>query len=247
MKSEQMVRLRMNLDIYCDNSTINNVIDKLSNLINNLEVNPSIYTRTRPVETESGPMKFVIIDFECYFPKFFGILVSDMIFQFYIKEPKHQPELYMIIFEVLKIVKNFYFVTFSGWESRFIKILKNRLVSTYSPKELDFLDTLAIIDIQIGYYESLTSGLFSVNEKISSEPVLRISNNVDLLFELGYLDLVSEHNESCLISTLKLLHKRFFKLNLLDFQNYNTHIKKRIVDTLRVNLTDDLQLAIEFI
>ena len=67
------------------------------------------------------------------------------------------------------------------------------------------------------------------------------------IFELGYLDLVAEHNKSCLISTLKLLQKRYFKLNLLDFQNYITHIKKRIVDTLRISLTDDLQLVIEFI
>ena len=54
----------------------------------------------------------IMIDFEGYFPKLFGILVSDMIFQFYIKSRKCQPELYEVIFKALNIVKEFYYDIF---------------------------------------------------------------------------------------------------------------------------------------
>ncbi len=57
---------------------------------------------------------------------------------------------------------------------------------------------------------------FSLNEQVMPDPVLRISDNIDLLFEQGYLEMIGEHNSNCLLSTLTLLKKRFFKLNLLD-------------------------------
>jgi len=62
--------------------------------------------------------------------------------------------------------------------------------------------------------ESLTADLFSLNEQVMPNPVLRISGNIDLLFEHGYLEMIGKHNANCLISTLTLLKKRFFKLNL---------------------------------
>ncbi len=101
---------------------------------------------------------------------------------------------------------------------RFIKILSHRLLATHEPKELEFLRNLTIIDSQENYYESLTSTLFSLDEQVGPDPILRVSGNVDHLFRLGYTDLIIGHNDNCLISTQTLMLKRYFKLNLLEYE-----------------------------
>ncbi len=97
-------------------------------------------------------------------------------------------------------------------------ILGHRLLASHEPRELEFLGNLTIIDSQDNYYESLTSTLFSLNEQVSPDPILRVSRNVDHLFELGYFDLIIGHNDNCLKSTHILLQKRYFKVNLLEYE-----------------------------
>jgi len=58
----------------------------------------------------------------------------------------------------------------------------------------------------------MISGLFSINEDILPDPIMRLSEHVNRLFNMGYLNLILEHNENCLLSTLILLQKRYFKL-----------------------------------
>ena len=141
------------------------------------------------------------------------------------KEEQCQYELYQVIFEVLKTVKEFYIFTFSNWESNFISVLKHELKSVYTPNKLEFLEKLYIINNQESYYESLTAGLFSVGESVVSDPVLRISDNIDLLYEMGYYTLIIKHNTSCLLSTLTLLKRRFFQFHLLCPQATYTHME----------------------
>jgi hypothetical protein len=126
------------------------------------------------------------------------------------------------MFRVLKILKEFYLITFSPWEGNFVKILANELRSMYSQHELNFLtSSLKIIDIQERYYESLNASLFSLNEEILPDPLIRISDNVDILFEMGNLELVAEHNETCLISTRTLFLSRWLKQNLIDLNKHH--------------------------
>jgi len=146
----------------------------------------------------------------------------------------------------LRIVRNFYIISFSGWEARFISILKHRLLEIHSSKVLDFLDSLQIIDIQQKYFESMTAGLFSINEEVLPDPVVRISDNIDILFEMGYMDLIIEHNDNCLLSTLKLLHKRFFKLNLLDSGNTHNTLKLVYGYKLIIYLPENNKLIFKF-
>ncbi len=171
VKSEQMQRLQMNLNIFCTKDMLLSAIDMLDELFHGLKEKPYIYCHKMPITHNLDPMKFIIMDLEGYFPKFCGLLIDTTIFQFYIKEEQYQEELYNIIFQVLKIVKQFYIFTFSNWESYFISVLKNELKSLYSPKELQFLEELSLINIQNSYYESLTAGLFSLGEKVVSDPV----------------------------------------------------------------------------
>ncbi len=118
-------------------------------------------------------------------------------------------------------------------------------MAIYGQKELEFLESMRIVDIQQNYYESLTAGLFSLDEEVLPDPVLRISDNVDPLFDMGYLDLIAEHNETCLISTLTLLKKRFFKLNLIDLNYYKNQFMKIYKDTLIIYLTDNSEIQVK--
>ena len=210
----------MNLDIYCVPMVINDVINKLDNLINLSDERSNIFSCKKKIGIKAkSPMRYAIVDFEGYFPMLIGILVSDVVFQFYIKKKTYQDELYEFFFEVLKIVKDLYIISFSTWEKRFIKILSHRLLTTHKPEELEFLgESLTIIDSQDNYWESLTSTMFSLNEPVSPDPILRVSRNVDPLFRLGYFDLIIGHNENCLKLTETLLQKRFFKVNLLEYE-----------------------------
>ncbi len=209
----------MNLDIYCKPTVINDVLDKLDALVAISKGCPHIFSCKKQIENGSiKPMRYAIMDLEGYFPKLLGVLISDFIFQFYIKDATHQGELFEFFLDVLWVIKDLYIFSFSQWETRFINILGHRLLASHEPSELEFLGNLTIIDSQDNYYESLTSTMFSLNEQVSPDPILRVSRNVDPLFRLGYFDLIIGHNDNCLISTQTLLRKRFFKVNLLEYE-----------------------------
>jgi len=246
-KSEQMLRLQMNLDIFCTKDIILDIIDELDDLFQELKNYPDIYYHKKTIVHNLEPMKFVIMDLEGYFPKLCGLLIGNTIFQFYIKEERYQYEFYKVIFEVLKRVKEFYIFTFSNWESYFISVLKNELKSAIPLKELCFLEHLSLINIQNSYYESLTAGLFSLGEEVVSDPVLRISDNIDLLFDMGYSTLIIKHNTSCLKSTLKLLKRRFFQLNLISPQSTYTHMENLYKYSLIIHLNDTQRILFDLI
>ena len=247
VKSEQMLRLQMNLDIFCTKDFLLNAIERLDELFRDLKVKPYIYCHKKTITHNLAPMKFIIMDLEGYFPKFCGLLIDTTLFQFYIKEERYQDDFYTVIFQVLTIVKNFYIFTFSNWESYFISVLKNELKSQNSPKELQFLEELSLINIQNSYYESLTAGMFSLGEKVVSDPVLRMSDNIDLLFDMGYYTLIIQHNTSCVLSTLTLLKRRFFQLYLLETQSAYTHMEDLEDYSLIIHLNDTQRIEFDLI
>lgn len=247
VKSEQMLRLQMNLDIFCTKDIILDIINELDELFRDLGDEKHIYCHKMKISHNLEPMRFVIMDLEGYFPKLCGLLIHNTVFQFYVKEEQCQYELYQVIFEVLKIIKPFYIFTFSNWESYFISVLKHELKSVYTPEKLHFFENLSIINIQNSYYESMTAGLFSLGEEVVSDPVLRISNNIDLLFDMGYYPLIIKHNTSCLISTLTLLKKRFFQLHLLLPQANYTHMENLENYSIIIHLTDTQKIVFDLI
>ena len=56
-----------------------------------------------------------------------------------IAEKKDGMILYEILYEILRIAKNFYIITFSPWEGNFLKILYHKLLTSHSMEELAFL------------------------------------------------------------------------------------------------------------
>ena len=214
-KSPQLLKLRLNLEIYCDKSEIQQILEQLNDLTMVYSTHEQIHAANKNIENKVEPMKYAIIDFEGFSPKLMGVLFHNSLFQFYITDKKYQKELYEVIFIVLHILQFLFLITFSESERRFISILTHKLRKSHDSADLEFLHSLEIINIQKANYESMSAGLFSVNEEILSDPLLRISNNVDILFDLGYIELIKEHNQNCLISTNILLKKRYFKLNLI--------------------------------
>ncbi|KKL97319.1 hypothetical protein LCGC14_1835670 [marine sediment metagenome] len=209
----QLIRFELNLDLYCKPSEVSRIIRGIEKLTRKKV--EGIYFRVKDVEEDLIPMRYMILDLEGYFPILVGILINNKIFQFYITEKKDGMDLYEILFEILRIAKNFYIITFSPWEGNFFKILYHKLLASHSMEELEFLKHLKIIDIQDRYYESLNAGLFKLDEKILPDPLIRISDNVDILFEMKMLDLVAQHNVTCLRSSRIIFKNRYLKLNLI--------------------------------
>jgi len=90
--SEQFLRLKLNLDLHCEPEIINNALKNLDTLVKYLKGYPEVLTRKKLVKNSSFPMRYIILDFEGYFPTLFGFLIHDTIYQFYIEQEKYQQQ-----------------------------------------------------------------------------------------------------------------------------------------------------------
>jgi len=205
----------LNLELISNPSEMKSIESSLLKFIEIVQDNKQIFTKSHLIEGNSFPLRLAVIDFECDPPKIFGILVSNRIYQVFIKSEQLRPKINRIIVKLLSLFRSLYLFCFSNHEIRFIKkILPNKISKNQPKPSTDFLKTLNIVNIQSRTDEGLIPALFSIGEKPFDDPLLRDNKKVDFHFKEGHYDLILEHNKSCLLSTLKLVKMRFLKLNL---------------------------------
>ena len=206
----------INKDIYSSPIEFENIIQQLESLIKEIKMYSIIHVRRVTIVRELDLLKYSIIDFECYEPKFIGILLFNWIYQFYIIDERYIREFYKFVLKLLKILKNFYLFSFSDNEKRIINtIIKNEGKANSQKDELRFIDSLKMINLQEDKYESLAAAVNKIGYSIDPEPLLRNSKDINLHYKYKHYDLILMHNLSCLIEEMKILYKRFFMLNLI--------------------------------
>lgn len=206
-------KMRLNLEIFTNIEDLREKTNSLNALINQEKNRNNIFCRKIKVSERAFLMNFVIIDMECDPPKFFGILLFNQIFQIYVKTSENLSQLYTLILKILELLRNYYMFSFSNYEWRFINQILPYKVN--SDSDAKFIETLKIVNIQKTRSEGLVSALYSLDECSYHDPLLRDSKKVELHFKRGNYYHILEHNKSCLLSTLKIVQKRYLKLNLI--------------------------------
>ena len=146
-------------------------------------------------------------------PKLFGFIISNKMYQLMVTSEKDVDQLYLAIWRILHVLLDFYIFTFSNHETRFLKrILPYKLKVS---KDENFLQQLKIINVQKRDFEGLVPALYSLDETSYPDPLLRDSKKIELHFKNKNYFLILEHNKSCLLSTLKIVQKRYLKLHLI--------------------------------
>jgi len=199
-------RLRM------DRKELEKVIASIESIISNLKGN-QVNARKFKIDGVFPYYKYAIIDLEGDPPKLFGFIISNKVYQLMITDEKYVEQLYQVIWKILYVLLDFYLFTFSNHETRFFrKILPFKLKVD---KDDNFFQVLKIVNIQKRDFEGLVPALYSLDEKSYHDPLLRNSKKVELHFKQGNYYLILEHNKSCLLSTLKIVQKRYLKLHLI--------------------------------
>lgn len=205
--------LWMNFELYTSQEKIKEKIILLEDYLSKIERDRDVRMTKFIIGTEPPPHKYVIIDLECNPPKFFGLLISNHLYQLFIIDVMLLEPLYKAIANVLNILIDYYIFTFATFEKRFFtKILpfKFKLVQKSS-----MFQTLKIINLQLRDFEGMIPALYSVGEEVVDDPLLRDNKKINLHFKKGHFGLILEHNKSCLLSTQKIVMKRYLKENLI--------------------------------
>jgi len=206
-------KLWMSLNLSCSIKEIKKVISSVNLIISNGKKDNKVKVRQFELKQTFPPYKYAILDLEGDPPKFFGIVVSNIVTQIFITDEKYFEEFYSVIWKVLNELIEFYLFTFSNTETRFFKrILPFRLKEA---EDKAFLQILKIVNVQERDYEGLVPALYSLDQESYHDPLLRDSKKIELHFKKGDYYLILEHNKSCLLSTLQIVQKRYLKLHLI--------------------------------
>lgn len=204
---------RMNFGFKSSPKEIRMVVRTIDAAVSNEKKGDKIRVRHFELRGRFPPYKYAIVDLEGDPPKFFGLVISNQVYQLFVTELCFLEDLYRILWKILNILIDFYLFTFSNHETRFFKrILPYKLEqgSGESPFQV-----LKIVNVQVRSYEGLVPALYSLSEKSYHDPLLRDSKNIELHFKKGDYFLILEHNKSCLLSTLKIVQKRYLKQTLI--------------------------------
>jgi len=203
----------MSFDLSCGLKEIRRVMSSINLIISNGKKDNKVRVRQFKLKQAFPPYKYAILDLEGDPPKFFGIVVSNVVTQIFITNKKYLKKFYEVIWKVLNELIDFYLFTFSNTETRFFKrILPFRLKEV---EDKAFLQILKIVNVQARDYEGLVPALYSLDQKSYHDPLLRDSKKIELHFKKGDYYLILEHNKSCLLSTLQIVQKRYLKLHVI--------------------------------
>lgn len=206
-------RLGMNFGLRSDQKEIKHLITAINEVVLRVKEGDTVKTRQFELKGKFPPYKYAIIDLEGDPPKFFGLVVSNQVYQIFVTKTKYLLDLYETVWKILNLLIDFYLFTFSNHEARFFKkILPFKLKET---NDKTFFQVLKIVNVQKRNFEGLVPALYSLNERSYHDPLLRNSKNIELHFKNGDYYLIMEHNKSCLLSTLKIVQKRYLKLHFL--------------------------------
>ena len=205
--------LWMNFGLRSSQKEVKMVVTAINGIVSRAKEGDAIKARQFELKGKFPPYKYVIIDLEGDPPKFFGLVVSNQVYQIFVTKAKYLLKLYETIWKILNKLVDFYLFTFSNHEARFFKrILPFKLKGV---NDKTFFQMLKIVNVQKKDFEGLVPALYSINERSYRDPLLRDSKNIALHFKNGDYYLILEHNKSCLLSALKIVQKRYLKLHLL--------------------------------
>ena len=164
--------------------------------------------------------KIAIIDFEGSPVSMCGILIQNTIITYYIENPAHKDDLYLVVFRVLKIAKDLTFFAFSDHERiELLSRYRYLQVQGYDVSEFKFIEKFPIINLQRieSKYESLTEAIYSINPNtaiLTGDSLFRNNILVNDLFGAQKFEEIISHNRNCLLNESILFQKRWYK-------NYN--------------------------
>jgi len=202
----------INFRLRTDKTELQRVIRSIESIIFTLD---GTHVKSKKVKLDGifPYYKYVIIDLEGDPPKLFGLIISNILYQLIVTNEKYSDQLYTAMWKILHVLLEYYVFTFSNHETRFLKkILPFKLKLC---EEKNLLKALKIINVQERDFEGLVPALYSMGEHVYNDPLLRDSKKVEFHFKQGNYYLILEHNKSCLLSTLKIVQKRYLKLNLI--------------------------------
>ena len=193
------------------------MVNAINELVSTVKEGDVVKARQFELRGKFPAYKYAIIDLEGSPPKFFGLVISNQVYQLFVTKAKYLLDLYETIWKILNKLIDFYLFAFSNHEARFFKkILPYKLKEE---NDKTFFQVLKIINVQKRDFEGLVPALYSLDERSYRDPLLRNSKNIELHFKNGDYYLIMEHNKSCLLSTLKIVQKRYLKLHLLWGKN----------------------------
>jgi len=210
---KELRRLWMNFRLQCDLKEIEKAVASIDSIVSSAKESKKVKTRQFELKEKFPPYKYAIIDLEGDAPKLFGLVVSNQAYQIFVTDENYLLNLYDVIRKILNELIDFYLFTFSNYETRFFKeILPFKLKEV---RDKTLFRVLQIVNVQKRDFEGLVPALYSLEESVYNDPLLRDSKKIELHFKKRNYYLILEHNKSCLLSTLKIVRKRYLKLNLI--------------------------------
>jgi hypothetical protein len=205
--------LWMSFTLRCDPKELKSIVIAIDEVVSKAKEGDTVKVRRFSLKGNFPPYRYAIVDLEGDPPKLFGLVVSNQVFQVFVTKTKYLIDFYGTVWKILNKLIDFYLFTFSNHESRFfMRILPYKLKGV---NDKPFFQMLKIINVQKSDFEGIVPALYSLNEGSYHDPLLRDSKNIELHFKNGDYYLIMEHNKSCLLSTLKIVQKRYLKLYLI--------------------------------
>lgn len=203
----------MNFGLMGSQKKLKMVIRTIDDIVSRVKKGDKIRVRRFGLHGRFPPYKYAIVDLEGDPPKFFGLVISNQVYQLFVTEIQFLEDLYNTIWKILNELIGFYLFTFSNHETRFFRRILPFKLELGNGESL--FQVLKIVNVQEKSFEGLVPALYRLGEKSYHDPLLRDSKRIELHFKKGDYYLILEHNKSCLLSTLKIVQKRYLKLHLI--------------------------------
>lgn len=212
------------------------IIEKLEKLVEE----PPVYVVKEEIKQKTSKLeiplpdnlKGAIIDFEGHPIFLVGIMITDKILTFYIKNYTHIERLYFLILKIMSVLKGLYLFSFSDFEKEgLLKIYLYLEKQGYDLSEYEFIKGLSIVNLQENKYEALTEAVYSINPADSpiistGDTLFRNLKLIPKLFSAEKLKILIEHNRNCLTNETLILLKRWLKYYQITITNKNGEINE---------------------
>jgi hypothetical protein len=172
-------------------------------------------------------LKGAIIDFEGHPIFLVGIMITDKILTFYIKNYTHIERFYFLILKVMSILKELSLFSFSDYEKEaLLKIYTYLEMQGFDLTDYNFIKDLTIVNLQENKYEALTEAIYSIipaDDSIitTGDTLFRNLKLIPKLFSAEKMEILIEHNRNCLSNETVILLKRWLKYYQMAITNKN--------------------------
>ncbi len=212
------------------------IIKKLEKLVEE----PPVYLVKEKIKQKTSKLeislpnnlKGAIIDFEGHPVFLVGIMITDKILTFYIKNYTHIERFYFLLLKIMSVLKGLFLFSFSDFEKEgLLKIYLYLETQGYDLSEYEFIKRLSIVNLQENKYEALTEAVYSINPADSpiistGDTLFRNLKLIPKLFSAKKLKILIEHNRNCLTNETLILLKRWLKYYQITITNKNGEINE---------------------